>query len=334
MAIRPVNTNFLALKLARSPARALRDLRARNISVNIFGCGKLSVNDGYDLKKAMTRFKKLGICPQLDHRVIARTIREAGSPAVIRALEYRGITDFDAARAFFPEEIWSEDLYDAIQNIFMFTKNESMDEGARNRYSDTWNSFRKYACSAANQDDRNLVVKVLFDMMEMHDWQTALHSKQARDWAISIARQMGLPEKEIKAIGLAAYLHDIGKIGIPKKILQKQGGLNKEELSHIRNIHVMLGCSLLKDCGWTDDILEMIKYHHYTKSYPEGIDPEKAPLGARILAVADSVEAATAGRVYEKEMTLKTVLCALRVKKNNYDRNVVDAFEKIMKKSH
>ena len=337
MAIRPVNNNnnnFLHLKLARNPARALRELRVHNISVSVLGCKILYVNDGYGIKKATAKINELGIGPQIDHRVVARTIREAGSPAVIRALEYRGITTIDVAQPISPEKIWSKDLYDAAQNILMFTTNNSMDKGARKRYLDIWNSFREYACSAANQGDRNLVVKVLYDLMETHDWQTALHSKQTRDWALSIARQMGLPEKEIKAIGLAAYLHDLGKIGIPEKILQKQGGLDKEELSKIRNVHVILGCSLLHDCGLADDILEIIKYHHYIKSYPEGIDPGKAPLGARILAVADSVEAATAGRVYEKVMTLKTVLCELRVKKNNYDQNVVDAFEKIVKRSH
>ena len=331
MSIRPVNTNFLALKLARSPAQALRVLRARNISANIFGCGKLSINDGYDLKKAITRFKKLGICPQLDHRVVARTIREAGSPAVIRALESRGITDFDAAKSSFPERIWSRDLYAAIQNFLRFTKDDSLDKGTKNMYLSTWMSFQEFACSASTTDDRKLVIKILFDMIKMHDKETEIHCSQTRAWAMAIATGMGLPAKDIKTIGLAAYLHDLGKISVTKDILNKKGRLNKEELSRIRDLHVTFGSSLLKDCGWADDILEMIKYHHYIKSYPEGIEPEKAPLGARILAVADSADAATAGRLDKKGKTLKTVLVELRAKKNNYDQNVVDAYEKIIK---
>ena len=334
MAIRPVNTDFLKLKLAQSPARALRDLHSRNITVSIYGLKKLSVRDGYDLKTAITRFKKSGICPQLDHRMIARTVREAGAPAVIRALEYRGITDLDAARTFFPEKVWSRDLYAAIQDIMRFTNASTLDEGIKIRHMTTWNSFQEFACSAANPEDRKLVVNTLFDMIELHDWQTALHCRQTRDWAMSIAYSMGLSSKDIRTIGLAAYMHDIGKIGVPKTILNKKGPLNDDELTHIRNLHVTFGSSILKDCGWAEDMLDMIRYHHYIKLYPEGIDPQKAPLGAKILAVADSVEAATAGRVYQTEKSLEKVLKELRdpSPSNLYDQNVVDAFERIIQK--
>jgi len=244
----------------------------------------------------------------------------------------RGLNDLHARNISAKANSWSRDLYPAIQHILRLTKDGIIDQRTKIRNVATWNYFQRFACRAKTADDRELVISTLFNMIKIHDKYTAIHCIQTRDWAISIACQLGFHQKEIDAIGVAAYLHDLGKIGVPRNILQKQGGLNKEEMSHIREVHVTFGYSLLKDCGWANDILEMIKYHHYIKSYPQGIEPGKAPVGARILAVADSVEAATAGRVYEKEKTLKTVLRELRVIKNNYDQDVVDAFEILIKK--
>jgi HD-GYP domain-containing protein (c-di-GMP phosphodiesterase class II) len=82
-----------------------------------------------------------------------------------------------------------------------------------------------------------------------------------------------------------------------------------------------------------DDILEIISYHHYIKNYPEDIDPKKAPPLAKVLAVADSIEAATAGRPYEKGKAWITVLKELRAPEGNYDQKVVDAFEKLVKEA-
>lgn len=138
---------------------------------------------------------------------------------------------------------------------------------------------------------------------------------------------MGLSDTEIETIRQAACLHDIGKIGNPASLLNKPGGLNENEYEQMKK-HVPFGCNLLENCGLSPYLIEIVKYHHYPKGYPEGLDFRNPPLGARVITLVDTIEAATANRVYEKEKELGEVLGEIvrPVTLFPYDWDVINAF--------
>lgn len=306
------------ITLAVSPAIALRRLRANNISINLYGQNIRKISD-------------LKICVDRDN--VLESIDAFGSKAIINSLKSRCINTVDITAPFYPEKIWSNELYDAIQNILLFTKKIGVyTNEQKETYYSIGKKFENFACSARTPKEKDLIVKILLDLEKIHDPGTAQHSQRTRDWAVIIGRQMQLNRNKIKALELAAYLHDFGKISISRDILNKQSKLTDDEYSQIKN-HVLWGCGILKSCGLPDAILEIISNHHYIKGYPN-IDTKKAPLLARILAIADSVEAATAGRLYEKGKTLMAVLKELRDPEGNYDQEVVDCFEQFAKKEN
>ncbi|MCX5726923.1 MAG: HD domain-containing protein [Candidatus Saganbacteria bacterium] len=317
MAIELVKNISCYIKRTVRPVIALRRLHAQNISIKLYD---QNIRKTCDLLKTSTdRDNALG------------AINTLGSKVVLKALKFWRVSKVNITSPFSPEKIWSNDLYDAIQNILFFTKKPwaYTDEQKKTYYS-IWTKFEGFACSARTYKEKNLIVKILFDLEEIHDPGTARHSQQTRDWAVAIGRQMKLKRKELKTLELAAYLHDFGKITISRDILNKRSALTEDEMSQIKN-HVLMGCEILEACGFTGDILGPISAHHYIKNYPKDINSDEIPPFAKILAAADSIEAATSGRPYEKGKTLITVLKELRDPKGNYDQEVVDAFEGLLK---
>jgi HD-GYP domain-containing protein (c-di-GMP phosphodiesterase class II) len=161
-------------------------------------------------------------------------------------------------------------------------------------------------------------IKALVSAMEAKDQYTRGHSERVRQYALRIARQLKLNEKQMKELNYAGYLHDIGKIGIKDTLLCKVEPLTKEEYELIKR-HPEIGNGILKDIKHLSSTCAIIRCEH-------------EPIGARVIAVADAYDAMTTDRPYRKAITKRQ---AVKILKNEsakqFDPHVVKAFLKILK---
>jgi putative nucleotidyltransferase with HDIG domain len=143
-------------------------------------------------------------------------------------------------------------------------------------------------------------VRSLAAAVDAKDSYTRGHSDKVATYAAMIAQRMNLSHDQITALEMAAYLHDIGKIGVPEHILLKPGRLDQGEMEQMRH-HPLIGANILKPVAFPWAITPIVRHHHEYwdgNGYPAGLKHEEIPLLARILCVADSYEAMTADRPY------------------------------------
>jgi putative nucleotidyltransferase with HDIG domain len=136
--------------------------------------------------------------------------------------------------------------------------------------------------------------------IDLRDNETAGHSQRVCHYSLEIARAIGWSEKQLGSLARGAYLHDIGKLGVPDGILLKPGPLTTEEWKLMQQ-HVQIGFDLLKGIPFLADAAEIVLTHHERcdgKGYPRGLKGEEILLGARIFAVADTLDAMTSDRPY------------------------------------
>lgn len=153
-------------------------------------------------------------------------------------------------------------------------------------------------------------INVLIRAIEASDPYTSGHSVRVSAYAECIARKLCLPQSKIDLIKSAALLHDIGKIGIDKKILNKTGKLEDEEYFTIKK-HSEIGATIISDLSFLSNITEIIKHHHERndgRGYPDGLSHDKIPLETSILTIADSFDAMTTNRPYRNSLDLDTAL--------------------------
>jgi PAS domain S-box-containing protein/putative nucleotidyltransferase with HDIG domain len=146
--------------------------------------------------------------------------------------------------------------------------------------------------------------------MEMRDPYTVGHQSRVAEIAVAIGREMGWPEERLQGLRVAAQVHDIGKISIPAEILTKPGKLNPAERAMI-NGHSETGFTILKDIPFAWPIAEIVRQHHEKldgSGYPRGLTGEDILPEAKILTVADIVEAMGSYRPYRTGIKLNTVL--------------------------
>lgn len=178
-------------------------------------------------------------------------------------------------------------------------------------------------------------IESLVTALEAKDEYTFGHSSQVSDIAVLIARQLGLPETEIFTIRVAALLHDVGKIGIPDRVLHKNDRLNDEEWELIKQ-HPLIGTKIVSGIPALEHVADIVKHHHARwdgKGYPENLLEQEIPLGARIIAVADTFQAMTSDRPYRKGMAAEAVMGELRLCSGfQFDKEVVTAFEQVFHK--
>ena len=153
-------------------------------------------------------------------------------------------------------------------------------------------------------------LNVLVRAIEASDPYTSGHSMRVSAYAEAIAKQIGLPQNKIDLIKSAALLHDIGKIGIDKNILNKKGRLEDEEFEKIKS-HPEIGASIIADLSYLSNISGIIRHHHERndgKGYPDGLSYDNIPLETSILTIADSFDAMTTNRPYRSSLSLETAL--------------------------
>ena len=169
--------------------------------------------------------------------------------------------------------------------------------------------------------------------VDAKDERTSEHSKRVAIYSGQIAEAIGLDEKQCQDIIWAAQMHDIGKIAIPDRILNKEGRLTDEEYALMKS-HTSRGAEILKDFTLLDHVIEGAQYHHERydgRGYPLGLKGEEIPLYARIIGVADAFDAMTANRVYRKQMDFSYVVGELeKGKGTQFDPQFVDVLLKLI----
>jgi len=178
------------------------------------------------------------------------------------------------------------------------------------------------------KDSLEDTVRAMAGLVEMRDPYTAGHQARVADLAAAIAKQMGLPEEQVHAIHLAGTVHDLGKIKIPAEILSKPGKITDLEFGLIK-VHPQAGYDILKGINFPWPIALMVLQHHERfdgSGYPQGLKGEAILLEARILAVADMVEAMSSHRPYRPGLGIEIALAEITKQRGIYfDPQVVDA---------
>ena len=144
----------------------------------------------------------------------------------------------------------------------------------------------------------------LAEAIDAKDSYTNSHSNRVAEYSVMIAKEVGKSKEECQEINLIALLHDVGKIGIPNSIINKNGKLTDEEFEIIKT-HPVIGNGILSKISASPKLAIGAHYHHERydgKGYPEGLKGEKIPEIARIIAVADSYDAMTSKRSYRDSM--------------------------------
>jgi len=162
---------------------------------------------------------------------------------------------------------------------------------------------------------------------------TAGHSERVTKLALKIGRFLGLPQEEMDVLHRAGLLHDIGKLGIPMDILDKEGKLTKKE-EHLMREHVRLGLRILEPIAAYDEVISIVSHHHENfdgEGYPDGLAGKEISLGGRIFAVADSFDALTSNRPYRQALDREYAIEVIKQGcSSRYDPEIVQAFLEVM----
>lgn len=172
-------------------------------------------------------------------------------------------------------------------------------------------------------------VESMADLVDLRDPYTFQHSQSVADHAVRTARKVGLPDREVELIRLAARVHDLGKIAVPDEVLHKHGRLTDAEFALMKK-HPETGAEILAKFPQYRRGRELVLAHHERmdgKGYPRRLSGSAIPLGARIIAVADSWDAMTSDRPYRTALDPEVALVELlRGRGTQWDAEVVNAF--------
>ena len=189
------------------------------------------------------------------------------------------------------------------------------------RHSQLGVNFEEELLAKFNADHESMSANRIFEVatslagaIDAKDPYTKDHSTCVSRYSAALARAINLPEREIERIRLGALLHDVGKIGIPERVLQKEGPLSDEEWIIMKQ-HPTIGAEkVLLPNASLRDLIPIVKYHHERidgKGYPEGLSNGDIPLAAKIVAIADTYHALTSDRPYRKGMSIEKAVSIL-----------------------
>ncbi|MGZ7042025.1 MAG: HD domain-containing phosphohydrolase, partial [Thermoanaerobaculia bacterium] len=190
---------------------------------------------------------------------------------------------------------------------------------------------------AANENHLLFInsVRMLAAAIDAKDPYTRGHSERVARYSIAIGKNLNLPEKEMRNLRISALLHDVGKIGIDDRILRKPGALSDDEFEVMKG-HPAKGAAIMSGVAQLIDIIPGMKYHHEKwggGGYPDGLIGEDIPMQARIVAIADTFDAMTTNRPYQKAMELTYVVEKIKgFGGSRFDPRVIDAFAQAVKR--
>ena len=175
----------------------------------------------------------------------------------------------------------------------------------------------------------DITLEALGDALDQKDRETENHSKRVTAFTIAIAQKMGLSKEDIRVIARGAFLHDIGKMAIPEKILTKPGKLTPEE-AEVMKEHAWYGYKIVKKIPFLSEAAEIV-YSHQERfdgtGYPRRLKGEEIPLGARIFSIADTFDAITSDRVYRPKQSAEAARKEIELwSGRQFDPDIVKVF--------
>jgi HD-GYP domain-containing protein (c-di-GMP phosphodiesterase class II) len=189
------------------------------------------------------------------------------------------------------------------------------------------------------EQDLERVVLALTGALEEKDVYTEGHLQRVKSYALEVGRRLGLGERDLALLHIAATLHDIGKIGIPEHILNKPGPLGDEE-REVMQRHPEIGARILARLDGLKDAAPIVLHHQERwdgrrdgpfPGYPAGLAGEEIPLGSRIIAVVDTFDALATTRPYRRALPVARAGEVLRSERGRqFDPQVVDTFLEVL----
>lgn len=177
-------------------------------------------------------------------------------------------------------------------------------------------------------------IRMLAAAIDAKDPYTRGHSERVARYSVAIGKHLKLPDDAIRKLRISALLHDVGKIGIDDRILRKPSALSDEEFT-IMKTHPDKGAIIMSGVPQLTDVIPGMKYHHERwdgEGYPDGLREDQIPMQARIVAIADTFDAMTTNRPYQKAMDLEYVVGKINsLAISRFDPQVVAAFERAVR---
>ena len=179
------------------------------------------------------------------------------------------------------------------------------------------------------------LLDTLAEVIDLRDPYVLGHSRQVTRYAVAIARELHLDEDQVEVIHKASLMHDLGKLGIQADLLAKPSSLTREEFEQIK-LHVTVGANLLQKSKALESLISIVLHHHEHydgMGYPDGLKAADIPLEARIVCLANSVDAMATSRPYRKAMSFEEIMAEVRrCSGTHFDPEVIKAFERIIEK--
>jgi HD-GYP domain-containing protein (c-di-GMP phosphodiesterase class II) len=188
-----------------------------------------------------------------------------------------------------------------------------------------------FAQYAEQQKAYEATVRALVQAVETKDYYTRGHSERVAGGAVLIANEIGMSDERTESLRLAGMLHDLGKLGVPTRILQKSGPLTEDEFAAIQ-LHPVRGVEVVRGIQFLREAYNGIMHHHERmdgRGYPLGLSGKNIPEFARVIAVADAFDCMTSTRSYRSARTVDDALTELqRCAGVQFDPDLVEALRK------
>ena len=184
-----------------------------------------------------------------------------------------------------------------------------------------------------NEEMSLLLMQTLSTTIEAKDKYTRGHSHRVAEYAAQIAAELDWSPEEVRQLKQTAYLHDIGKIGIPDQILNKPSRLTDAEYNLIKQ-HTVIGAEILKNISFIPHLTEVARSHHERydgNGYPDGLKGLDIPIYARIVAIADSFDAMNSRRIYHNPLPPEVIRNEIfQNRGKQFDPKITDVFLKLI----
>jgi putative nucleotidyltransferase with HDIG domain len=232
------------------------------------------------------------------------------------------------------------DLKSEIRRLNQVTREQNLKLQDMNRTLEAKVRDRTKQLADKNQELRIgyvQTIRALAEAVDAKDAYTRGHSERVGVYASKLGRELGLQRELIERIYISGLLHDVGKIGIPDRIITKPDRLTTEEYEEIKR-HPEIGARILQPVAFLADVVPCVRHHHEwydgsTSGYPARLVGDQIPLPSRIILVSDTLEAMTSDRPYRKGMALERVLEELRrFSGTQFDPLCVDAMLRLLER--